>query len=107
MGYPWWLCYTFGMTKQLEEIKARAVPILKEAGVKRSSVFGSYAHGEQRADSDLDLLIEAPDGMGLFEFVHLQSELEKALDKKVDLVTFNSIHPLLKDRILNEQIQIL
>jgi len=77
------------MKADLEEIKKKAIPILKEAGVTRSSVFGSYARGENKKNSDIDLLIDFPRG------------------RKVDLVTYNSIHPLLKDRILAEQVQIL
>lgn len=91
----------------LEQIKKMAVPILREAGVTRSSIFGSYVHGENQQDSDIDILIDFPRGKGLFEFVGLQEKLKKALGREVDLVTYNSLHPLLKDRILNEQIQIL
>jgi len=95
------------MKADLEEIKKKAIPILKEAGVTRSSVFGSYARGENKKNSDIDLLIDFPRGRGLFEFVGLQDKLKDALGRKVDLVTYNSIHPLLKDRILAEQVQIL
>jgi len=95
------------MKTDLEEIKKRALPILKEAGVTRSSVFGSYARGENKKKSDIDLLIDFPRGKGLFEYVGLQDKLTEALGRKVDLVTYDAIHPLLKDRILAEQIRIL
>lgn len=91
----------------VEEIKKKAVPILKEAGVIRSSLFGSYVRGEEEKDSDIDLLVEVPKGTGLFAFVRLKRKLESALDKKVDLVTYKSIHPLLRGNILQEQIPIL
>lgn len=91
----------------LEEIKKKVVPILKEAGVTRSSIFGSYVRGEERGDSDIDMLVEVPRGTGLFAFVGLQHKLENALSKKVDLVTYKSIHPLLRDSILKEQLPIL
>lgn len=95
------------MKTDLEEIKRKAVPILKEAGVTRSSVFGSYARGENNKNSDIDLLIDFPRGKGLFEYVDLQDKLTEAIGRKVDLVTYDAIHPLLKDRILTEQVQIL
>lgn len=96
------------MTKaNLDEIKNKALPLLKEAGVTRSSLFGSYVRGENREDSDIDMLVDFPRGKGLFEFVGLQFQLEDALKKKVDLVEFESLHPLLKERILAEQVQIL
>jgi hypothetical protein len=96
------------MTKtNLDEIKNKALPILKEAGVTRSSLFGSCVRGENREDSDIDMLVDFPRGKGLFEFVGLQFQLEDALKKKVDLVEYESLHPLLKERILAEQVQIL
>lgn len=95
------------MKTSLEEIKSKVIPVLKEAGVIRSSIFGSYVRGEEREDSDIDMLVEVPRGTGLFGFVGLQHKLEDALGKKVDLVTYKSIHPLLKDRVLKEQVSIL
>lgn len=95
------------MKLSLDQIKKKAVPVLKEAGVTRSSIFGSYVRGEERGDSDIDMLVEVPRGTGLFGFIGLQHKLEGALNKKVDLVTYKSIHPLLRDSILKEQLPIL
>lgn len=95
------------MKSDIDVIKDKALPILREAGVTRSSVFGSYARGENKKNSDIDLLIDFPRGKGLFEFVGLQDKLKDVLGRKVELVTYNSIHPLLRDRILAEQVQIL
>lgn len=95
------------MKTNLDLIKKKALPILKKAGVTRSSIFGSYAHREHRNDSDIDILVEVPKGTGLFSFINLQHKLEDALGKKVDLVTYKSIHPLLRERILKEQLPIL
>lgn len=94
-------------TVSLDEIKKKAVPILKEAGVTHSSIFGSYVRGEEKEDSDIDMLVEVPKGTGLFAFIGLQHKLEDALNKKVDLVTYKSIHPLLRESILKEQLPIL
>jgi uncharacterized protein len=91
----------------LTQIKQKVLPILKEASVTRSSLFGSYVRGEQKGDSDIDLLVDFPRGKGLFEFAGLQLKLEDALKKKVDLVEYASLHPFIRERILAEQIQIL
>lgn len=91
----------------LDNIRDKALPILKKAGVTRSSIFGSSVRGEGKEDSDIDMLVDFPRGKGLFEFVGLQFQLEHALKKKVDLVEYESLHPLLKERILSEQVQIL
>lgn len=95
------------MSTDIQTIKQKAIPILQEAGVTRSSLFGSYVRGEQKEDSDIDMLIEVPRGTTLFDIVELQIRLEKILQKKVDLVTYRSIHPRLKENIRNNQIQIL
>lgn len=95
------------MKTTLEEIKKKALPILKETGVTRSSLFGSYVRGEQTDKSDIDILVEYPKGTTLFDVVDLQDKLEKALGKKVDLVSYKTIKPRLKQYILAEQIPIL
>lgn len=92
---------------QIEEIKKKVVPVLREAGVIRSSIFGSYARGEQSDKSDIDMLVEVPKGTGLFTFIGLNHKLEDVLNKKVDLGTYNSLHPMLRDEVLKEQISIL
>ena len=91
----------------IDEIKEKAVPILKEAGIKRSSLFGSYVRGEQTEKSDIDLLVEYPENTSLFDVVDLKLKLEDTLGKSVDLVGFDSIKPRLKQYILPEQQSIL
>ena len=91
----------------LSEIKKRALPVLRKAGIKRAAIFGSYARGEQKKKSDLDILVELPKGMSLLGLVELEDNLKGVLKKKVDLITYKSIHPLLEDSILEDQIPIL
>ncbi len=93
--------------KRLEKIKTKILPILKQAGVKRSSLFGSYVRGEETKDSDIDILVELPKGKSLFDFVDLQLKLEEMLNRKVDLVEYSTIKPRLKPYILDNQLQIL
>ena len=87
----------------MDAISLKAIPILKKYGVSRASLFGSFARGEATEKSDVDILIDLPKGMSLFGFADLKMELEAKLEKDVDLVTYRSIHPLLKDVILKEQ----
>lgn len=94
------------MNARVENIKKRALPILKAAGVIHSSIFGSYVRGENTKESDIDILIELPKEKSLFDFVGLQIKLEKALGRKVDLVEYSTIKPRLKHYILDNQIQI-
>lgn len=93
--------------QSLRAIALKAIPILKEAGVTRSSIFGSYVRGEEREDSDIDILIEFTKGKSLLDLVRLQRKLEEVLGKKVDLGTYKSVSPLLQKYIQKDQIQIL
>lgn len=84
------------MKKTIEEVKAclrTCRPVLeREYGVTRLAIFGSYARSEQNEASDVDILVELREPMGL-RFVHLAEFLEKALDLKVDLLTPDAIKP--------------
>jgi len=71
--------------------------------VKEIGIFGSYARGEQRRTSDLDVLVEFSEPIG-WEFVDLKEYLESILDMKVDLVTVRALKPQIKDKILQEVI---
>jgi len=94
--------------KDIEEIKKKIVPLLKKNKIVRAGIFGSYARGEQKKNSDIDVLIKVQaKKFSLLDLVHLEFELEKILRKKVDLLTYNSINHLLKERILNEEIKII
>lgn len=92
---------------KLDAIKKKAVPVLKDAGVSRSSIFGSFVHGDEKENSDIDLLVELPRGMSLFDFVGLQQSLEEVLKRPVDLGEYKAIKPQLKEYILNDAVQIL
>lgn len=94
--------------KTLPDIKKKIVPILKRHAVKKASIFGSFARGEAKARSDVDLIIEyKTDNKSLFDLVNLKAELEDILGRKVDIVTYNSIYWRLRDQILSEQVMIL
>ena len=70
--------------------------------VKELGIFGSYLHGEQKSRSDLDLLVEFAEPIGLFDFIRLENELTRLLGIKVDLVMKESLKPRLKDRVVKE-----
>ncbi|MBI5358249.1 nucleotidyltransferase domain-containing protein [Candidatus Amesbacteria bacterium] len=59
------------MKNVLTDIKNKALPVLQEEGVIRSSIFGSYARGENTIDSDIDVLVELPKGKSLLDLVRL------------------------------------
>lgn len=92
--------------KGLNKIKPKIIQVLKKNNIKKAGIFGSYARGEEKKNSDVDILVEPPKGIG-FGFVGIQFELEDALKRKVDLVSYNGISPYLKARILKQEVRIL
>ncbi|HMC28989.1 MAG TPA: nucleotidyltransferase family protein [Verrucomicrobiae bacterium] len=76
--------------------------IANKHGARHIRVFGSFARGEARPDSDLDLLVEIDSGRTLLDKVRLIQELSAYLGRKVDVVTEASIHWLLRRRICRE-----
>ena len=70
------------------------------------SLFGSVARDEADADSDVDLLVEFNEPVGLFQFIELQQRLEELLDCKVDLGTPRSLKPRIKEQVLQEAIRV-
>jgi len=95
------------MNMSIEKYKKKILPVLKKYGVSRASLFGSMVTGEATKESDIDLLVELPRDASLLDLAGLKIELEELLKRKVDIVTYRSLHPLLKKRILTEQRSIL
>ena len=91
------------MEKSVVEVKRRIIPILRRYGVVKAAIFGSFVRGEAKEDSDLDLLVEFKGEKSLIDLAGLKIELEETLGISVDVLTYDSLHPLLKDRILREQ----
>lgn len=94
--------------KEIEKIKAKIAKVLKKHKVTKAGIFGSYSRGEQKKDSDIDIAVEINDeNMSLLGFIGLKLKLEDALGKKVDLVEYSVIKPLIKDSILKEEVRII
>jgi len=91
----------------IEEIKKKILPILKKYGVTRAGIFGSVARGEEKKDSDIDILVEIESRMSLLDFAGLKLELEEALGSPVDLGEYSVIKPIIKEQILKEEVPIL
>ncbi|NVM37876.1 MAG: nucleotidyltransferase family protein [Candidatus Lokiarchaeota archaeon] len=85
-----------------EAIRDKIITILKKHGAKKISIFGSYVRGEATPESDLDIIVEFEQPMGLIKFVGIEFELSDSLGIKVDLLTEKSISPYLIDIIRKE-----
>ncbi len=91
------------MRRHVEELRKKILPVLQRYDVVRASVFGSFVRGETQEDSDIDILVEFEGEKSLLDLAGLKIELEELLGRRVDILTYNSLHPLLKDKILTEQ----
>jgi predicted nucleotidyltransferase len=85
-----------------------AAPVLKalaaEHGYNRLAVFGSVARHEARGDSDIDLLVEPPEGTSSFGFIRFQQLIERVLGRRVDMVSWGGLKPELDDDIRDEAV---
>ena len=83
------------------------MPILQERyGVVSLGIFGSYLHGTQRPDSDLDLLVSFREIPSLFRIVEVENFLSDLLGIQVDLVVRESLKPNIGARILAEVVPV-
>ncbi len=83
--------------------KKRIISLLRKHDVIRAGIFGSYARGEATKSSDIDILVKYKKRKSLFDLVRLERELAASLGTKIDLLTYKSINPLLRERILREE----
>ncbi|MBS3143366.1 nucleotidyltransferase family protein [Candidatus Woesearchaeota archaeon] len=93
-------------TESLRKIKAKIIKVLKQHNIEKAGIFGSYARGDHKKESDIDILIQPPKGMGL-EFIEVKLELENRLKRKVDLVTYKGVHPLIRKNVFKEEVKII
>lgn len=87
-----------------------AAPILKALAAEHRysglSVFGSVARRQARPDSDIDLLVEAPEGTSSFGFLRFKQLIEHVLGREVDLVDAGGLKPKLDDDIRREAVRL-
>jgi predicted nucleotidyltransferase len=86
----------------LKEKREEILRIAARHGAYNVRIFGSAARGSADPDSDIDLLVELEPGRSLFDLGGLLMELQDALNREVDVVTENSLHWYIRDRILAE-----
>lgn len=95
------------MKSEISEIKQKILPILQNYGVKRVALFGSCVRDQLQESSDIDILVDIESDISLLDFVALKQKIEDTLGRKVDLVEYDTLKPILRERILKEQVVIL
>lgn len=87
-------------------IMRRIKQILKTNQVHKAELFGSFARKEKRYH-DIDIVVQLPEKRSLFDLIGIRQQLESALKKKVDLITYKSINPNLRQNIMKDRVRIL
>jgi uncharacterized protein len=87
---------------QRKELFEKISSFLKKEGATKVAIFGSYVRGEEKPESDIDVLVEFSETKGLLAMVRIERELSEFLGIKVDLLTEASISPYLIDGIKKE-----
>ncbi len=95
-----------GKVYTIEKIKNIANAIAKRHGVERMYLFGSYARGSAKGDSDLDFRIDKGEIKGLFALGGLYADLEEAFGVPVDLLTSDSLDDEFRTKISSEEVLI-
>ena len=90
----------YNTNMSVKDLQSKLAPIFRHYGVKRASVFGSVARGDDRPESDVDVMVKLGRPMGLVGFVGLVNEMEEKLGRKVDLVTEGGVNKFIKPHIL-------
>jgi predicted nucleotidyltransferase len=90
----------------LASLKNLKKEVAKEYSVKTIGVFGSVARNEQTGRSDIDLLVEFSKPVGFVTFMRLENFLSEQLGNPVDLVTSDSLKPVIRQDVLSEVIYV-
>lgn len=98
--------YMSRLNQIMEILKENKKELEEKFKVKEIGVFGSYVKGGERKKSDVDILVEFKEPVGLFEFMNLEEYLSKLIGLKVDLVSKKALKPIIGGYILKEVVYI-
>jgi predicted nucleotidyltransferase len=89
----------------IEEIRQKVTPIAKQYdNIERVFLFGSYARGDARAKSDIDLRLDVRRGTGYFKLCEIYGDLEESLKTKIDLLTTGGLSSEFLTKIAKEEV---
>lgn len=90
----------------LKSNKDTILKIASEHGVKRVRLFGSVAREEDTIKSDIDVLVNFDEGRSLFDLISLKHDLEELLNQEIDVVTEEALHWSIRDKVLQEAVDL-
>jgi predicted nucleotidyltransferase/DNA-binding XRE family transcriptional regulator len=92
------------LAERVHRHKGEVLALLNRFGFTNPRLFGSTARGDERPDSDIDILVDAPDDAGLLTFARCQADLEALLGASVDLVPAGDLKEGVADELLAEAV---
>ena len=95
-----------GIPEIIQDRKEQILALAARYGASNVRIFGSVANGTADEKSDIDFLVDMEKGRSLFDLGGLLMDLQELFNRKVDVVTENSLHWYIKERILSEAIPI-
>jgi len=84
--------------------RAEILGITSRYGIRNVRIFGSFARGEGRLDSDIDLLVDIDSGRSLLDIIAAKQDLEDLLGRTVDVITVRSLSPYIRDSVSNDSV---
>jgi len=89
--------------EKIKQIAEKVAPVFEKYGIEYAGLFGSYARGDEKEESDVDILVRrGSKTLSLFDFIGMKDEISDLLNKKVDLVSEKAVIPYFKDHIFND-----
>ena len=85
-----------------QDINDKIVNYLKRFNPRRIGIFGSYARNEDNPQSDIDILVDFPEKVTLFDLGGMKVDLSEMLNRPIDIVTERGINSRIKDHIYRD-----
>jgi len=92
------------LTYLVRDRRVELLKILASYGLRNARLFGSVARGDESPDSDVDLLVDVPEGIGLVTLGRCQAEVEALLGVRVDLVPARDLKATVAVEVLKEAV---
>ncbi len=89
--------------QRIKQIAEKMAPVFEKYALEYAGIFGSYARGDEKEESDVDILFRrGSKKLSLLDHIGMKDEISDILNKKVDLVSESAIIPYFKDHIFND-----
>jgi len=88
----------------IDELRDKIIDTLKPWGVRKVALFGSVVRGEESSESDIDILVQFKEPIGLFALARLKRSLSEKLGRNVDLVTEGALSPYIRPFVKREEV---